>query len=374
MKILVVDIGPTSGGVERIVDSIYDRLERDKYHIDFLVYGDMCYHEEKYVKNGNVFKVPKRYCHPIRHYNEVKKFFMIHKDYDVVWIHTRSCSNINAHKFARKYTNARIITHSHAIKPETNGVIHKTIANVLISINQKKLLAYTDYAIGCSKAAYQYMFGAGYKGEGKVIINGIDLDVFRFNYSERDAVRKEYGIDEDTTVIGHIGRFVPVKNHKFIIDMFSHLIKVHPKTCVMFVGDGAERESVKTYVKKNKLENSVFFVGEISNTEAYYSAFDVFMLPSMFEGLSLVSIEAQAEGLQSYISDDVPEDVIATDYIYRLNLVEGAEKWAEIIANNLKLYKIDRNLSSDKLRKTAFDIDNTVEEIKRIFDIGELCQ
>lgn len=366
-KILIVDIGPFSGGVETIVNSVYDRLDKKKYHIDFLIYGEKCFQENKYKKNGNVYKAAKRYEHPVRHLKDVYNFFKKHTDYDIVWIQTRSCSNVNAHKFARRYTDAKIITHSHAIKPEVKNSIHRYITSIMVRGNEKMLASCTDYAIACSKEAYQYMFGKEYSGRGQVIINGIDLKQFQFDKDARRAVKSEYGISYKAVVLGHVGRMVPVKNHKFIVDVFENIKKEKQDSYLMLVGDGPEAEEIKGYVKQKRLENSVIFTGEVHDVPRYLSSFDVFMLPSFFEGLPLAAIEAQAAGLPAFISDRVPEDVVATEYAHRLSLEAGSGVWAKEILKNLDTK--ERTNAYDKLKGSDFDIERTVNEIKKIFEM-----
>lgn len=368
-KILIVDIGSTSGGVEKVIDSIYDRLDLNKCIIDFLIYGDKCFNERKYSRNGHVYKVAKRYDHPLRHIIEIRSFFRIYNDYDVVWIQTRSSSNVNAHKYARKYTNAKIITHSHAIKPETKSGIHRLLTSFLMKKNDRVLANCTDYAIACSRDAYQYMFGKFYKGEGKVIINGIDLDNFKFSYQKRNKIRMAYGIPKNAIVIGHVGRMVPVKNQKFIIDVFKNLtVKVSP-AYLIFVGDGSERNSIEEYVKQVGLEEKTVFTGEVSDSSDYLSAFDVFVLPSLFEGLSVSAIEAQCSGALTFLSDNVPKDAMAIRTCYRLPLEEGAEIWSQRILEALACVERDRSEATIDLASSPYNIENTVKEIKSIIGV-----
>ena len=366
-KILIVDIGPTCGGVEKIVDSIYERLNKEEYNIDFLVYGEKCYNEGKYRNFGTVYKVSRRYSNPLKHYKEIKSFFINHRNYDIVWIQTRSSSNINAHRFSLRYTGAKIITHSHAIKPETRNRFHRVITSLFMKFNQRTLLSCTDYAIACSKASYQYMFGKQYKGKGKTIVNGIELEEFKYSKDFREKIREKYSIPRDTFILGHVGRIVPVKNHRFIVEIFKYVHKEKKNSLLMFVGDGPDSNEIKNYVKQLKLEEYTLFVGEKDNVSEYLSAMDIFVLPSLFEGLSLSAIEAQASGLPTFISDGVPEDAMATSNAYRISLKEHPSQWSKKMMESTGEQK--RENAYIELIGTKFDIDYTVNEIKQIFEM-----
>ena len=368
-KVLIVDLGASCGGVEKLIDSIYDRLDKNIYHIDLLIYGNRCFNEEKYQQNGDVYKIAKRYDNPIRHYRDIKNFFMKHNDYDIVWIQTRSSSNVNAHIYARQYTKAKIITHSHSIKPETRNLFHKFITSIIMKHNKKILASCTDYAIACSNDAYQYMFEPAYHGDGKVIINGINLNDFRFDKNARETIREQYSIPEDSIIMGHVGRMVPVKNQRFVIDIFKELQKLIPSLFLFLVGDGPEKDALKKSVIDENLTSQIIFTGEANAVSSYLSAFDVFLLPSFFEGLSISAIEAQATGLPTFLSDHVPEDVMATENAYRFDLKLGADGWSKKIYCIIKNKNIDRCKVYENLIGSPYDIENTVKEIRSILGV-----
>ena len=155
----------------------------------------------------------------------------------------------------------------------------------------------------CSELAGRWLFGDKAYDSGKVYLlnNAIDLDKFKYNESLRKEKRKELGIGEDTLVIGHIGRFVAQKNHTFLIDIFNELHKKNHNSLLLLVGQGPLKEEIENKVKELKLNDSVRFLGQRNDANELYQAFDVFCLPSLYEGLPVVGVEAQATGLFMYI-------------------------------------------------------------------------
>ena len=207
----------------------------------------------------------------------------------------------------------------------------------------------TDY-FACSELAGRYLFGDKTfdKGEVKIIRNAIDVEKFKFDPEARKKLRKEIGIKDDDFVVGHIGRFVEQKNHRFLIDIFAEVKKEKKNAKLVLVGQGPLREEIEEKVKNLGLEKDVFFLGQRSDTNKLYSVFDVFCLPSLYEGLPVVGVEAQANGVPCVFSDKITKEILVSPYTQMLP-IDSTKDWC------LKIIEQKRN---PKYKMKDFTIDN----------------
>lgn len=364
-KVLVVGVGNVNGGIEKIIHNLYRELIKDDYEIDFLTYFDTCYYEEEYCKTGKVYKVSLRRRHPFRSKKETKKLLKEQgKQYDYIWIQMSSASNIDVQKYAKKYTNAKIISHSHAIQAETEGVTHAILIKVLHRIQIKKLWDFTDYAIGCSEEALNYLFGKDFHGDKRVVCNGVELSKYCYDDIYRINFRKSNGIPLDSKIIGHVGRFVPVKNQKFLVNVFLEYKKLDPNAKLFLIGSGPLESELKNLVGENN--DDILFLGNRNDVNKLLSVMDYFVFPSLYEGMPVSVVEAQASGLPIVMSDTVPSEVAITDLIHEISLDAGEKRWAEYI------YRMSLNNKRKKynivMKGSKFDLDIMVNSIKNILE------
>lgn len=218
----------------------------------------------------------------------------------------------------------------------------------------------TDY-FACSELAGRYLFGnkAFDKGEVKIIRNAIDVEKFKFDPEARKKLRKEIGIADDDFVIGHIGRFVEQKNHRFLIDVFAEVKKKEEKAKLVLVGQGPLREEIEQKVKDLGLEKDVCFLGQRSDTNKLYSVFDVFCLPSLYEGLPVVGVEAQANGVACIFSNNVSKETRIDPTSIFLN--NDIEPWKDKILNTHRemSFEVSKEFS---MAKNVFAMQNYYEE------------
>ena len=184
-------------------------------------------------------------------------------------------------------------------------------------------------------------------------------DKFAFDPSSREEIRQKTGCGG--FVLLHVGRFVTTKNHLFIIDIFKELKKLRPDAKLLLVGDGELVDGVKEYVSAKALEDAVIFCGVVSDAERYYSAADAFLLPSLYEGLPVVALEAEASGLDVYISDAVTRECAITPHVSFLPLSAGAGEWAKTISS---APPHDRSDDAGSMRGSAFDIKKTANDLR----------
>lgn len=219
--------------------------------------------------------------------------------------------------------------------------------------------------LACSEAAAVDGWGCGAVQKGKVIIlpNAIDVKRFEFNMLVRQEIRDKYGIAENDFVVGHIGRFYPQKNHEFLIDIFAELHKQKTNTKLLLLGDGPLQENIKQKVQMLGLSNDVIFAGLQNNSAPFYSAMDVFAFPSLWEGLGIVLIEAQYNGLPCIVNENIPKDAEISSNIYFVD--ENTDHW---ISKILKMRRFD----GKETRWEKFDISKQYIKLRNIYMASDL--
>lgn len=299
------------GGVESVIMNYYRHLDHTKVQFDFICDEDSTripYDEIKKL-GGRVFLVPKYQKLP-QYLKALESLF--HKNqYRIVHSNVNTLSVFPLYAAKKAGIPVRI-SHSHSTSNPKEWK-RNIIKNILRPFSKKYA---TDY-FACSELAGRYLFGDKTFDQGKVKIihNAIDLDKFKFDPNARKKLREELGIDEKTTVIGHVGRFVQQKNHDFLIDVFKEYHTKNPDSKLLLIGTGPLEEKIKAKVERLDLSDSVLFLGQREDTNKLYSVMDVFCLPSLYEGLGMVLIEAQMNGLPCVASDKVPKEAKVTENI-----------------------------------------------------------
>ena len=345
------------GGVESVVMNYYRYIDRTKIQFDFICDDDSTNipYEEIEKLGGKVILIPP-YQKVLKYHNKLKKILK-EGHYKIVHSHINTLSVFSL--FAAKCAGVSVrIAHSHSTtnKKEKKKNLLKQVLRPF-----SKLFA-TDYMC-CSELAGRWLFGDKEYDKGNVYLlnNAIDLDKFKYNESLRKEKRKELGISDDTLVIGHVGRFVEQKNHKFLIDIFNEIYKKNNNSLLLLAGQGPLIYEIKNKVKSLKLEKKVKFLGQRSDIDKLYQAFDVFLLPSLYEGLPVVGVEAQSTGLLCELSNDMTKETKVLDTTRFISLNTSAEEWANNILDDVKKHK--RIDSSKEMTNKNFNIK---EEVKRL--------
>ena len=346
-----------AGGVESVVTSEFLEMDKSKVQFDFICDEDSTNIPYDLIeKNGGKVIIIPPYQKAFKYHKELKKVLK-DNNYKIVHSHISTMSVFSL--FAAKCAGVPVrIAHSHSTtnKKEKKKNLMKQILRPF-----SKVFA-TDYMC-CSELAGRWLFGNKEYDKGNVYLlnNAIDLDKFKYNESLRKKKRKELGIKDDTLVIGHLGRFVAQKNHTFLIDIFNELHKKNKNSVLLLAGQGPLLEEIKSKVKDLNLEESVKFLGQRNDANELYQAFDVFLLPSLYEGLPVVGVEAQAAGLLCYLSDDMTKETKVLDITKFMSLNDTPEEWADNILNDVKKYK--RIDTSKEMTAKNFNIK---EEAKRL--------
>ena len=310
------------GGVEAVVMNYYRHIDRNKVQFDFLVDSDSALvpREEIESLGGRVFEIPP-YQHVIEYQRELQRLF---KEEGWKIVH----SNINALSVfplrAAKVAGVPVrIAHSHS----TSGK-GEYAKNALKAVLKAQANRYPTHRFACSKYAGEWLFGKS--ADFEVVYNAIDLDRFRFIAEARAQARADLGLVGDQFAIGHVGRFTAQKNHAFLIDVFTEVAKRRDDAVLLLVGSGEAGASVKALVDERGLTDRVKFLGQRSDVNRLYQSFDAFVLPSLYEGLGLVGIEAQVAGLPCLFSDVITREVDVTGESQFLP-IDDVDIWANMI-------------------------------------------
>lgn len=366
INILIIGMMDVRGGVEQLIYEMFQCLDPNKIHCDFLCYCNKCVYEDEFKAAGsNVYHITRRGENPLKCRKELKAFFKTQGDhYDYIWIHTSSASNCMGHIFAKRYTNARIISHSHGTHFESKkGLIH-AIHTFLHRYHQKKFVRCTDFYFACSRAAGEWLYGSDLK-DLKVIKNGIDPDKYQFDPVVRERIRESFSL-ENKKVIGHAGRFCTVKNQSFLLEIFSSIAGQSDDYLLLLAGEGELLGLMKQKAADLGIADKVIFAGYRQDLNCILQAVDIFILPSLYEGLPIVAIEAQGSGLPCLLTDTITKEVSISDLVSYMSLTKSAQQWAEKITTLLKIYENNnRSIYRRIISENGYDINETVKELEQ---------
>ena len=348
----------TEGGVEKMITEIYKHIDRTKVVFDFFVENTSIIVNKEELENlgGKVFIIPS-YKHYFKFKKTLKKYFLDNK-YDIVHVNMNSLSFI-ALKVAKKCGIKVRISHSHSSSNKKE--FKKHLLKMLLRPFAKRNA--THY-FACSELAGRWLFGNKLYDSGKIEIinNAIDIDKYRYNSLFRKEIRDRLHIPEDSKVIGHIGRFCKQKNHEYLINIFKDVQTKLPDAHLLLVGDGELFDQIKEYVRTSGVKN-VIFVGPTTEAYKFYNAMDIFVLPSLYEGLPVVGVEAQANMLKCLFSTEVTEEAKLLDTTEFLELSTGPDEWSNKIVDFLSRSSKRNNAGfSDK-----FDIKKISSRILNLY-------
>lgn len=367
-RVLQVMGGLKRGGLETFSMNMYRSIDRNKIQFDFLLTqvagGD--YEEEAKSMGANIYHMPARNKGYKAYKQALDDFFREHHDYAAVHLHISSLTSIDPAYFAKKYGIPIRILHSHSSSIQKSLRLY-WVHTILHYINKSKVHTYATHYLGCSDKALDWVYKyTGVRSKAKMINNGIDCEQYRFNQTVRDEVRKEFSIGEDDFVIGHVGRFIPLKNQSFLIDILEELHKTMSEVKILFVGEGDTMEEVKLKVESKGLMNLVIFTGVRSDVARLMQAMDIFVMPSWFEGLPVSLVEAQAAGLPIVASDTISHESDLSGTILFKSIKEPAVNWAKSIVEWQAKWVRSDNI--ELIKKSGFDSNTTVKQLIEIYN------
>lgn len=364
MKILYVVSGLGAiGGIEMFCKNIVSVIDLNKYKIDFLVNSLVVEDNEKFFidKGCNIYHIMGGGT--VKERNKAKIEFFKHKgkDYDIIHIHTVLTTVFYTAKIAKRYSSAKIIVHSHTASNYKGWKVKNIIARPMLNL-------FTDIKMACSKNAGEFLFGKRWTKDLQVIYNPIDIEKFAYNEKARIEKRKELGVADNEYLIGTVGRLSLEKNHMFLLDVFRSVYEINENTKLVIVGSGKEEMAIKDKIKALDIESRVILTGQRIDAWKLLSAFDLFVLPSLFEGLPTALIEAQGNNLPIICSKTITDEVVFHN-VQKID-IKSKQKWIESMVekskNSRKVVSKD-NLQNEQLSKT-FGLQSVVSKLIDIYE------
>ena len=343
------------GGIENFIMNVYRQINREEYQFDFVLQCEEESFFEKEIQElgGRIYRIPRFEKHPIKHCMQLKNILK-KEHYLAFHRHTAHCVAFIDLHVAKKCKISRRISHSHSSSNQ------KFLLNYLC---RPFLFHYATSHLACGEDAGHWLYG---NRPFQVIRNGVDTNKFLFSSRVREEYRKELNI-EKFTILGHVGRFSEVKNHRFMIEVFKNLYQKDSSYKLLFCGGGELEEEIKQLCKENQIENAVIFAGIRSDVDKLIQAMDIFLFPSLYEGVPLTLIETQLNGIPCLISNKVPKETIYNNNVKTLPIhQEDIDKWVSQISKikdgMLNRCEINEALVHD------YDISIITNELIRIYE------
>lgn len=341
------------GGLETMLMNYYRAIDRNRIQFDFLTHRDFRadYDDEIEALGGRIYRLPNLNPFSRSYLDALDHFFAEHPEYRIVHSHL-DCMSAIPLKAARKHGVPVRIAHAHSSRQD------RDLKYPLKLLFKRGIARQATQLFACGREAGKWMFGTD---DFRVLNNAIDAERYRFDPKVRQEVRSELGIPADALVAGHVGRFMAPKNHGFLLRIFAELPD-HAR--LLLVGDGELRAENEQLAEVLGIRDQVIFAGLRSDVDRMLQAMDVFVFPSLYEGLPLSIIEAQAAGLPCLISDKVPIECKKTELVTQIPLDASPAKWAEAV---LSAAKMPRENTLSQIREAGFDIRANAEWLQNYY-------
>lgn len=338
------------GGLEAVVVNYYNQIDHDRVQFDFIVDSDstLVPRQEIESQGARIFEVPP-YQQVAANQKALLKLFQ-QEQWKIVHSHMNSLSVFPLHAAYKAGVPVRI-AHSHSTSGK--GESAKNAIKAILKTQSKR---YPTHRLACGQYAGEWLFGKG--AQFDVLYNAIDLQKFSFDAQARAEVRADLGLADNQFVVGHLGRFVSQKNHVFLLQIFEKLLELRPQSTLVLAGDGELRPLAERWVTEHGLTERVMFLGQRDDAARLYQAFDVFVLPSLYEGLCVVGVEAQASGLPCLLSSAITQEADMTDTVQFLD-IDNPALWARELAK----LEPKQNRSIKREQFADYDIDAAARKL-----------
>lgn len=362
LRVLQVIHGMDQGGIENFLMNVYRKIDRTTIQFDFIAHTHKkCFFDDE-IKDlgGEIFHSPD--YRVINHFEYItwwNEFFKAHPEYMVIHSHLDSSANIHL-RIAKKF-NLVTISHAHST---SEGFGAKALIKKILKIGFSNCC---DYKFGCSKDANIWLYGEKtvLSDECEVIKNGIFTQKYIFNSEKRTKIRNQLEIEENTIVLGHVGRICKNKNQAFLVDVVSCMKRKGYNVKLFLVGLDNKKDLVAERAKQLNVLDDIVFLGVRSDINILMQAMDVFVFPSIYEGLPVALIEAQSAGLYCVASDTITKDVAVTDLVSFISLERSADYWAQSILEKINEPRRDM---SNEIISSGYDIKTTVNRLTEFYN------
>ena len=360
------------GGAESMIMNYYRQIDKSKIQFDFLVHRKekAAFDNEIESLGGKIYRLnPINPFFPGNYYSELRAFFIQNPNYKVIHSHinTFSCFTL---KIAKEFKIPCRIAHAHIAieKISLKAIITKKESirdtlKILVKLQlRKKVKNDATHFFSCGKKAGKWLFG---NTEFSTMNNAIDTDKFKYNKIISEQYKSKFNL-ENNLVLGHVGRFETQKNHSFLLEIFASILTINKNVSLVLIGDGPLRKNMEKKAKKLNIYNKVKFLGVRSDIPELFQLMDVFVFPSLYEGLPVTLIEAQASGTKILASNTISNEVNITDMITFLTLEESSNYWAQQILK-ISIASLNKENTKDLIVKSGYDIYTNAEKIQSFF-------
>lgn len=366
VRVLAVGMTSTAGGIESFLMNLCSCMDPKRVQVDFLTRFEDAAYPEKRAEIGRTYVIPRRSRSPVRFYREIHAFFEQHAgEYDVLWDNECMFNDMTPLKLAAKHGIPVRIAHSH--NPENmDHSLRGRAQELLHRLQRRRMSRYANALWACSEASARWACPA-LDIPYAVIPNAIDAAAFRPDAEARCALRAELGLDGCLTV-GHVGRLQYQKNQAFLLDAFAKLLQMEPRARLVLCGDGPDRQDLVTQAERLGIAENVRFLGARQDVSRVLQAFDVFAMPSRFEGFGIAALEAQAAGLPCLLSDAVPKEAAVTGDVTFLPTADPA-RWARQLQQMLRRSESrPRQDNTGALAQAGYDLSTAAESVMQCFE------
>lgn len=356
IRVLHVVTHMNRGGLETMLMNYYRNIDRNQIQFDFLVHRSQRadYDDEIQALGGRTYRLPPLNPINVAYRAKLRHFFKHHPEYKIVHSHL-DCMSAVPLKAAKEAGVPVRIAHSHNISQDKN-------IKYPVKLFYKRLIVkYATHLMACGTQAGTWMFG---NKSFSVVKNAIDAQQYKFDQNLYHSERIKLGLTPNDILIGHVGRFSPQKNHQFIIDIFAECLKMNQRSKLILVGDGTLRSQIEEKARILGIEKNIIFTGIRTDVNRLMQAMDVFIFPSIYEGLPLTIVEAQAAGLPCLISDAVPHECKLTNLVEQIPLAYGAAFWAKRI---LEISSAARSDTYKQIQDSGYDIKCQANKLTQFY-------
>ncbi len=360
IRILHVSPKMDREGIQSFLMNVYRHIDRQKVQFDFVVHSkkEGAFDGEIASLGGKIYRLGPLSSLQFFYYK--RDLFKIFREYPykIIHSHINLLSAFTLKIAMEAYVPIRI-AHSHS-----SSILDVGIKRMIKLYAKKHINDVATHKMACSKEAAIWQFGeeAWKRGEVGIIPNGIDISKFLFSAEKRAGVREKYNIREGDFVVGHVGAFRRVKNHSFLLKIFSEIKRLNQKSKLLLLGSGEMEEEIRAEALSLGISKDVIFAGNVENASEYLSAMDAFVFPSIYEGLGMALVESQASGLPCFVSDGVAKEAKLQENYYLLSLSSPAIEWAKVILKNSK----SSNRQCEK-KVFEYDIQKIAKEMESFY-------
>lgn len=356
IRVLQVVTHMERGGLETMLMNFYRHIDREAIQFDFLVHRQerAAFDDEIESLGGKIYRLPRLVPWSRAYIAELNRFFDEHNEYKIVHVHQDCLSSVIL-KAAKAHGIPVRIAHSHSANQDKN------LKYPIKMLYKRGIPKYATELFACGRDAGNWMFGGA---EYRIINNAIDTAAYSFDLEKRTIMRRQLGLTDELT-IGHVGRFNQPKNHPFLLDIFAALLKKKPNAVLLSVGGGNDMPKIKARAQELGIADRVRFLGVRSDVAELMQAMDVFVFPSLYEGLPVTLVEAQASGLPCLISDKVPSECILTEGLVEIvPLSESPDAWAGRVLKKRDTLRTNRRA---EIAAHGFDIASEAQKLQKFY-------